>query len=375
MSGTRVKVVHVTSGLSTSGAGVRAVVMALSQAQNEQGLSVSVFGLRTPGWVVDESSWTGAPVQALRVFGPRNFGYAPSMRTSIIRDAPDVVHLHGLWMHPGRSVLQWHHRTGRPYIISPHGMLSSPALSYSRWKKKLVSAWFQDEVFRHASAVHVTSLEEARDVSRYGISLPIHVVPNGIGNLTEPVGLGLPRRVILSLGRIHPIKGLDQLILAWAKLADEFPEWSVQIVGPDQQGEVARLTSLIAEHEVKRVSIRGPVYGEDKIATIARAGVFVLPSLSENFGLTVAESLMLGVPVVASRGSPWRGLEEEGCGLWVPFGSKATEVALRSVLRLDDDARQSMGARGRAWMLREFSWTSVVERLSQCYGQAITSSR
>ena len=118
---------------------------------------------------------------------------------------------------------------------------------------------------------------------------------------------------------------------------------------------------------MQRVTIRGPVYGSEKTELMARAGVFALPTLSENFAITVAESLMLEVPVVSSQGAPWSGLETEGCGRWVPIGAPYMAAGLRQIMLSTDAERRDMGARGRAWMLRDFGWDGVASRMIGVY--------
>jgi hypothetical protein len=145
------RIVHVTSGLVRKGAGVREVVLGLARAQRASNLDVAVVGLDHPDWPAERHDWDGIPTHVVPVVGPRRFGYAPRMAAVLQEMAPDLLHLHGLWMHPGRSVLKWHRRTGRPYMVSPHGMLSTVALSFGRLKKIAVSYWFQDEVLRKAS--------------------------------------------------------------------------------------------------------------------------------------------------------------------------------------------------------------------------------
>lgn len=161
------------------------------------------------------------------------------------------------------------------------------------------------------------------------------------------------------------------MIHAWSQLSGEFPEWSVRVVGSDQGGEAKRLDQLIQSLEIKRISISGPVYGANKIEMMSNSGIFALPSQSENFALTVAESLMLGVPVVASQGAPWSGLEAEGCGLWVPFGTEGMTDGLRRLMSLGDEERQLMGARGRTWMKRDFSWQSIAYHIRKSYLEVI----
>lgn len=357
------KVVHVTASLVKKSAGVREVVLGLASAQASAGADVSVLGLDHPDWSAEEDDWHDLDTHVVPVVGPRRFGYAPKMCSALRELGPDIVHLHGLWMHPGRSVLQWHHSTSGAYIVSPHGMLSDVALTFGRFKKRLVSFWFQESVFLNAAAVHATSDGEMSEIRNHGIEVPIFVVPNGISAPASSLGVAEPGRTILSLGRIHPKKGLHLLVRAWAGLAADFPDWSVQIVGPDEGGETSRLRALIADHSVPRISVSGPIFGAAKTALMRQAGIFALPTLSENFALTVAESLVLEVPVVASHGAPWSGLETEGCGYWVPVGSESMAEGLRKMMSLDDDERRRMGQRGRAWMQRDYSWRAISDQV------------
>lgn len=368
------KIVHVTSSLVRKSAGVREVVLGLARAQCAMGLDVAVLGLDHPDWKDEFSEWNGIQTRVLPVKGPNRFGYAPQMVAALHEMQPDIVHLHGVWMHHGRSVLQWHKSTGKPYMVSPHGMLSDIALTYGRSQKRIVSWWFQNAVFRHAARLHATSDTEVSEFRAYGLQSAVCVVPNGINQIERPIEAKNGGRTILSLGRVHRKKALDQLILAWQQLETDFPDWSLQIIGPDEQGETSRLSALVEETGLARVTLGGPVYDSEKVSIMASAGIFALPTRSENFALTVAESLMLGVPVVSSKGAPWSELETEKCGLWVPFGANAMADGLRRLMLLSDKERQCMGVRGREWMLRDFSWSSVAEQLSQSYVETLTVS-
>ena len=172
-------------------------------------------------------------------------------------------------MHPGRSVLNWHRKTGKPYIVSPHGMLSKVALSYGTLKKIAVSFWFQNAVFQKAAIIHATSSNERDEIRQYGLKGQICIIPNGVDNLNTLEIKDKPapskNRIVLSLGRIHKKKALDQLVLAWKSLEPDFPEWSLMIVGPDEQGEAQVLLDMIKEAKLKRVKIQGPVFGDKKI--------------------------------------------------------------------------------------------------------------
>lgn len=361
------KLVHVTSCLGRMSAGVREVIINLARQQREQGIEVTVLGLGHPGWSNDLEDWGGITTETAPILGPRAFAYAPKMLEKLLKLSPNIVHLHGMWLHHGRSVLQWHTITGKPFVISPHGMLSDVALSYSSNKKRVVSWWFQKNVMENASLIHVTCESERLDVHRYCSNRSICIVPNGIEDVARSSRVSSREKTVLSLGRIHKKKALDQLVLAWAALEKEFPEWSLLIVGPDEGGEVHKLNSIIRDFGLERVTIQKPVYGDDKVKLMSSADIFALPTYSENFAITVAESLILGVPVISSHGAPWAGLETEGCGRWVPIGYRSMEKSLREMMAMDDIERKALGARGRDWMLRDFSWSSISHRLLRCY--------
>lgn len=358
----------VSSRLSRNGGGVSRVVADLSRKIASQDVAVKVFGLKDAAWDDgDESTWTGAPASTVRPWGPNSLGYSPAMARQLMDWKPDLLHLHGIWTHPSRSVLQWARRSRRPYIVSVHGMLGPVALSFSPRKKDLSRWLFQDAAFLEASAFHATCLKEAEEIRAFGLRQPIAILPNGIDIPTE-----YPHRMpsgpfVLSLGRIHPKKGLDRLILAWAQVSAEFPAWRLRVVGPNEAGHTGWLKKLVQEHGLGTVDIAGPVFGSEKTALLASAELFALPTLHENFALTVAESLAASTPVISTKGAPWAGLEPNRCGWWIDHGVEAMAATLRSAMSLSSEQRQAMGERGRAWMARDFGWNRIAGQMIDVY--------
>ena len=174
-------------------------------------------------------------------------------------------------------------------------------------------------------------------------------------------------RIALSLGRIHPKKGLDRLIRGWAKIELERPEWLLRIVGPSELNHAEELRALSKSLGLHRVSIEGPLYGTDKTVAFREADLFVLSTLNENFAMTVAEALAAGVPVIATKGAPWAGLKLERCGWWIDHGVEPMAAALRAATELSPRERHAMGARGREWMARDFSWGRVAADMLDVY--------
>jgi glycosyltransferase involved in cell wall biosynthesis len=290
---------------------------------------------------------------------------------ALARFDPDVVHLHGLWMYPALAVWRWHRRTGKPYVYSAHGMLSPVALAFSAWKKRIARHLFQDATLARAAILHATTEAEAEEFRLFGLKNRIAVVPLGIHVIPVPVVPHEPFRRVLSLGRFHPQKGLDRLIEAWSRLEAQFPGWALDLVGPDEGGHMAELRKLADSLNLQRVTFRPPLHGGERDVCMAAAELFVLPTRGENFALTVAESLMMATPVIATRGAPWPGLVRESCGWWIEHGVEPLITALHEAMSLPDAQRHTLGQRGRAWMLRDYAWASVADKMLDVYQDAI----
>jgi glycosyltransferase involved in cell wall biosynthesis len=348
------------------------VVEDLARAQQEQGLEVKVFGLTDPDFTAGENvDWDALNVSASSVIGPNSIGFSPALTRALKAWNPDIVHLHGLWTYPSKAVLDWHRATGKPYLISVHGMLSKVALSYSPGKKRISRLLFQDRCFASARALHATTKTELAEIRAFGYQGPIAIFPNGVNATAIPdLPKSVSKKTILTLGRMHHKKGLDILIDIWTKLEPAFPDWSLRIVGPDENNYTYTLNARRKGNHLTRCSIEPPVFGADKDMAIASSDLFVLPSRNENFALTVAESLIMEVPVVSSRNAPWEGLQTEHCGLWVELEPATFAAAMVYMMNLSDDDRKQMGRNGRDWMLRDYSWSAISQRALSVYNWA-----
>ena len=366
--------VHVIAGLDPAHGGPSYTVPRLCQALAESGaeaglLSVGIRGRNTArGEVCGRSfapDWAGIPLL-------RKLRCSSGLTRALREVAPkvDVIHNHGLWLMPNVEAGRVALLAGKPFIVAPRGMLSSAALAFSPFKKRVVWALLQGDVVRRASCIHATSEQEYNEIRDFGLKNPIAILPNGI-DIPElnrhSLAVTEVGRTILSLGRIHPKKGLDRLVRAWAKVEPAHPEWRLRIVGHDELGHARELAALAAELKTQRVSIEGPVAGDAKTAAYREADLFVLPTLNENFAITVAEALSVGTPVIATKGAPWRGLAREGCGWWIDHGVEPLAAALAETLVMKREALQAMGAKGRAWMARDFSWDRVARDMLDVY--------
>ena len=291
--------------------------------------------------------------------------------SSALREAAlnaDVIHNHGLWLMPNVRAGSAAAGERKPFVISPRGMLAPAALAFSPLKKRAFWALLQGPATRGADCIHATSDQEYQEIRGFGLANPVAVIPNGI-DLPEMPGRRMPpvQRVALSLGRVHPKKGLVRLVRAWAKVEASCPDWRLRIAGPPEAGHDDELRALAMTLGLTRVSVEGPIYGEPKTTAYQDADIFVLPTLNENFGLTVAEALAAGTPAIATKGAPWSGFLREGCGWWIDHGVEPLAAALAHAMALPREALTAMGDKGRQWMKLRFSWDRVADDMLDLY--------
>lgn len=373
-----IKVIHVIAGLDIAHGGPSYSVPRLCTALADAGVEttlLSVAGMdgransdhRENGYFDRRFQWNHANVPILGSLR-RSSTLSQALRNTAPR--VDVVHNHGLWLLPNIYSGREAARAGLPLIISPRGMLSPTALRFSAFRKRAFWQSLQGAVVRRAACLHATSEQEYKEIRAFGLDNPVAIIPNGIDipdlrdEATRP---DTTDRVVLSLGRIHPIKGLDRLLRAWVMVEAQHPAWRLRIAGPVEGGHDTELRALASALGISRVSIEGPIYGSGKDAAYRKADLFVLPTLNENFGITVAEALAAGTPVLSTKGAPWSDLETEGCGWWIDHGIEPLAVALTNAMIMTPEKLTAMGAKGRAWMARDFSWDRVAEEMLAVY--------
>lgn len=228
---------------------------------------------------------------------------------------------------------------------------------------------FHRHDFARTALFHATSEGEYQDIRAFGVSAPIAVIPNGIDVPAELPVRGSASRTVLYLGRLHPIKGIDLLLRAWNRLKRAgHGEWNLRIVGPEgAPGYLRTLETLVKTERIPDVHFSPPAFGVEKWRAYRSAAVFVLPSRSENFGMTVAESLAASTPVIATRETPWPDLPRVGCGWHVPLSEADLVSALGEALTLSDGERTLMGQRGCSWVTSTLAWDQIARQMAAAY--------
>lgn len=210
-----------------------------------------------------------------------------------------------------------------------------------------------------AAAFHATADSELNDIRRLGFRQPVCVLPNGVDIPPSQAKSNTARRKLLFLGRVHPKKGVDILLRAWGAVERRFPDWDLLVAGPHEGAYLSDLQALSSRLGLKRVEFCGPLYGERKWQAYRDASAYVLPTHSENFGMTVAEALAAGTPSIVTYGAPWRKLSELGAGWWIEIGVDSLVACLERVLVMSPEDLEKMGQAGRDWMVRDFAWDRI----------------
>ena len=311
----------------------------------------------------------------------------------------DIVHLHCLWQLHKYAVAA--RKAKVPIVWSTHGMTAPWAMRHKRLKKKAAWWMFQRRDLLKAAAIHCTTEQESEWNRRLGIK-NCFIVPLGTSENCRIVRLqdcsiegesssrtaaksrngtvsnGRVERVMLFVGRIHPVKGLENLIRAWGLvvgrglLAAGGERWKLRIVGPDEDGYLARLKSEVRSLGLdSSVEFPGPRFGEDLGREYENCDCLVLPSFTENFGATVVDAMAHGKPVLTSTFTPWREVMERGCGWWVSNAPERFAHALKELMEMDDKSKAARGEKGRELAAEKYSWPAVDDKMLDAYRRVV----
>ena len=256
-----VAVSHLSASLSRKAGGIFEIELALARALVGQGVVVHAHGLEDEEWREDRHRWEGIEASVYRALGPGGFGFAPGMLEGVLNDKSDLAHLHSMWMYTSVAVSRWAARTGRPYVVTPNGMLEPWALRNSAWKKRMAGFLYERKMLAGAACLQANTEKEAADIRAFGLKNPIAIIPKGVempedrDQVTGGRGQGTGRKTLLFLGRIHPKKGLVNALKAWSALSHStfniqhstFHEWQFVVSGWDQGGHEAELKRLCRE--------------------------------------------------------------------------------------------------------------------------------
>jgi poly(glycerol-phosphate) alpha-glucosyltransferase len=373
------RILHCISGLSADSGGPARSVPALADAVARIGTEVQLAYVSAAQDV--ELNGNMASPLPCQPSWPRTLGASRELRRRLIGgERFDIYHAHGLWEFASSYTAQAARRNNAPFLLTPRGMLEPWALSRSRWQKRALGWLYQNRDLHHADCLHAITTCEVESFRAYGLKNPIAVVPNGVdlascanldalrGRAADLYPMTRDRSIALFLSRLHPKKGLLHLMEAWANVHPEHPNWILLVTGPDDLGHQAEVERKVARLGISSsVLFTGPMYGEDKIAALAAAKCFVLPSFSEGFSMAVLEALAWRLPVLITPGCNFPEVVTADAGVMIEPNARGTAEGLRRLMRLSESERVAMGKRGRQLVEERYTWHRVGAQMIDVY--------
>ena len=363
------KILHTISGLNISSGGPTSCTYNLIKGLRDEGIEADILTLM-PRDDSDKIISDDSFIKALPNDARTPLVYSSNFRRYLSSHIGyDLYHANGLWTCPTHFTAEIAKKQNKPCVIAPHGMLYPQALQVSAWKKKIVSTVFQRKDLETASCLQATCMAELEHIRAFGLNNPVAVIPNGlvIDDSLEIRKTSNSVRRFAFVGRLNRIKNVDLLLSAWSKLGDKTRNCELLIIGDGDTAYKKELEEFATANKLNNVRFLGFIMGKDLQKLVHSIDFQILPSKSENFGMVVPEALIQGIPVIASKGTPWSDLETFDCGWWVDNDIDTLISTLLIAINLSEQDRLGMGERGRTLVLRHYSIKSVSLRMKQLY--------
>ena len=371
-----------TASISRNAGGLFTSVRRLTQAMQECGVNCVVSSMEDKYTAQDMKKWAPVNTRVYPRSGLRQFPFSRPMRDAVIGSKPDLLHSHGIWQYHSIVDLAAKKKLKVPNVVSPRGMLDSWALKNSVWKKHLAGWWFETRHLANASCIHALCKSEAESVRAYGLMTPIAIIPNGIdvpsASSNSQSTSSAKKRRLLFLGRIHPKKGVGELLQAWKNVIassvvvgsgkDPASGWELVVAGWDDGGHGEGLKAKARELGIEpSVRFVGPSFGDEKDALLRSVDAFVLPSFSEGLPMSVLEAWAYGLPVVMTpQCNLSEGFKAEAA-LFTEPNAVAITSALTKLFHMSEDQKHTMGKRGRELVASQFAWKQIAEEMISVY--------
>lgn len=315
--------------------------------------------------------------------------YAPEMRAALDAIAPrvDLMHTHIPFVYPTLATARAARRHGLPFFYHQRGVFDPQRLKFRALKKRVYLELIEKPILRNATTLIALTEAERRSYAALGVHTPCRVIPNGIDlpeatvpeqaarTFLQEFGLEPHHRVVLFMGRLHPVKGADRLLDAFVRIAARHPDARLVLAGPDEHGIEASFRQQVGDAGLlDRVSFPGLVSGTRKAVLLQRADLFVLPSDAEGFSIAILEAMAHRTAVLISPGCHFDQVREVDAGVIADATTEAVQDALERLL--PDPARLiAMGEAGRALVARHYTWDSVASAMLDAYEEGLSRHR
>ena len=375
------KILHTVASFGKESYGLGSISMGLAKAQLDLGEDVYVWSSDNDDDIEWASQTYGIPRERLLGF-TSNFPMinlsSAQLKKAFKDKSFDIVHQHSLWTSQSliTSILR---KNGSKTCIAAHGTLSEFSLKKSKLKKDIALTLFEGKNLKKSQVLHATSEYEIQDFRKLGLKNPVAYINNGIGSyVLSKKGNGnsfrikykLPgdKKILLYLSRITPKKGLDMLLPAIAELEGQFNDWVLVIVGNNEFNYQEKIEKIIQQLNLQnKVFIIEPQMGDAKFDAFDASDFFILPSHSEGSPMVVVDALAYGLPVITTKSSSWKDLNDNKSGYWVDIDKEEIKKALQKMVNLSPEEIKTFSDNAKKMVKQKYLWDEIAKKTILMY--------
>ena len=371
-----------TPDLRPSAGGPPRVVLGSAQALVARSHSVTIFTLAT-----GPIDTPGVEICCFPADRPAQIGRSRALQSAARHRIAefDALHVHAIWEAGAADLAAVFNAAGKPVIVSAHGMLDRWSMAQSRLKKAVALRLWTGRLLARATAIVFATEEEAAEASGLYPKTPRAIVANGIDIAAMRAAIAAARdavrskvpdlaawpRTIVYLSRLHPKKGVDQLVEARLALDARFDDVGLLIAGiPQDDALLQALRSRIAGSPLSdRIVLTTDLVGPVAMGALGAAQLFVLPSHQEGFSIAILEAMAAGLPVLITDKCHLPEIEEWQAGTVVPDTVAGVKAGLERLLSLSPDALAAAGENARTAVERHYGWPVIAGQLETLYAK------
>jgi len=374
------KILHIVENLDNSYGGPSRSVPLLVKYLDKENTENKIFTIQVydnESNLVLEQNDLG--VIKLPLEGMKKIKYSSKLENAIVKEITHdtVIHVHSVWTYPAYVGFKIAKKYNIPLVVSTRGTIYSWALNQRKFIKNIAMWLFQKDMLKTADVIHITEPNEKKALVDIDIDNDTILIPNGIelynkfneldDNILYKINYDKSKRYIMFLGRIVHNKGLHYLIDSYDKLKDKYSDVEVLVVGGvEDQGYFDDLD------KVDGVYFLGALDGIQKHTIFSISNIFVLPSITENFGMAIAESMSYKIPVITTTGTPWQEIKENDAGWWLELNQENIDNAIDEALNCSDNELKAKGNNGFD-IIKNYTWDKQALKMKQTYEGILNS--